>query len=81
MQVHAAKGHCVMRAYFLHVKRPNCVVRQGFLNCGAGFAKRLLRHINETWPGDHRIENAALDGTGVAHAAQCVVSQMLKWTW
>lgn len=41
-----------------------------------GFALRLLRHINRTWPADHRINNSALDGTGVEHMAKCVVSHL-----
>ena len=39
VQVHAAKGLCVMGACFLHDKRSNFVVRRGVLNFGAGFAK------------------------------------------
>ena len=41
-----------------------------------GFAVRLLRHINKTWPADHRINNSALDGTGVEHVAKCIVSHL-----
>jgi hypothetical protein len=41
-----------------------------------GFALRLLRQINRTWPADHRINNSALDGTGVEHMAKCVVAHL-----
>ena len=49
---------------------------RGIGNTPTGFAVRLLRHINRTFPADHRITNAALDGTGAEHAAHCVVGHM-----
>ena len=33
---------------------------RGIGNTPTGFAVRLLRHINRTFPADHRITNAAL---------------------
>ena len=53
-----------------------CMVYRGAANTPAGFAVRMLRHINRTWPGDHRINNMALDGTGAEHAAHCVVGHV-----
>ena len=44
---------------------------------GVGFAVRLLQEINGTWPHqEHRIVNAALDGTGAEHTARCLVSHL-----
>ena len=44
---------------------------------GVGFAVRLLQEVNGTWPHqEHRIVNAALDGTGAEHAARCLVSHL-----
>ena len=43
----------------------------------AGFAVRLLRHINATWPhAGHRIHNAALDATPAQNALPCLFSHL-----
>ena len=39
MQVLVAKGLCASSARCLHLNRSNLLFRQGFENCGAGFAK------------------------------------------
>ena len=53
-----------------------CMGFRGVGDTPTGFAVRVLRHINRTFPGDHRIINAALDGTGAEHAAHCVVGHL-----
>ena len=54
-----------------------CMTMSGVDGRQSGFAVRLLRHINRTWPHPHhRINNSALDGTGAEHAAHCIVGHM-----
>ena len=64
-------GGCLLQ----HGKR--CMGYRGKRNTPTGFAVRLLRHINRTWPHpEHAIANAALDGTGAEHTAHCIVSHL-----
>ena len=53
-----------------------CMGYRGHNGNPVGFAVRLLRHINCTWPADHRINNSALDGTGAEHTAHCIVGHL-----
>jgi hypothetical protein len=56
----------------LHQQGKRCMEFRGKGHTPVGFAVRLLRYINQTWPADHRINNAALDGTGVEHISRCI---------
>ena len=84
-RLHAGKGITIgvlgasvaQNAGCLDQPGKRCMGYRGIRNTPVGFAIRLLRHINHTWPAaDHRINNSALDGTGADHIARCIVGHM-----